>query len=110
MRIPVQRLAGYRSARLGISTLLCFLLLGPSQIAQAQTNSAWRWGMWDTTEHSTQKMTPQAAAEEINGRGGSLLLSECGGAWLTFVYIPEKSFIDEIPQAPIPPNFKAIVL
>jgi hypothetical protein len=104
---------GYRWEGFVFSMLLGFLLLGPSQIAQAQTNSAWRWGMWDITDGESdaqKRKAPQAAAEEINGRGRALILSECEGAWLRFVYSPEKSFVDEIPQAPIPPNFKAVVL
>jgi hypothetical protein len=84
-----------------IAMLPCILIFGPSKIAQTQTNSAWRWGIWDTTEPGAQQRgTPQAAAQEINGRGW-LVLSECAKAWLSFVYRPD--FVVEMPQAPIAP-------
>ena len=92
---------GYRQAGFVFSMLLGHLFLGPSQAAQAQTNSAWRWGMWDNNGPSAQKQrAPQAAAEEVNGRGW-LLLSECKGAWLHFVSSPD--FDVGIPIWPVAP-------
>jgi len=105
-----RRTMGYRWAGFVFSMLLGLLFLGPFQTAQAQTNSAWRWGMWDINDPGQKRKAPQAVAQEINGRGRALMLSKCEGAWLTFVYSPEKSFVDEVPQYPIPPAFKAVVL
>jgi hypothetical protein len=54
-----------------------------------------RWGMWEIEDYDASgrlKKAPQAAVDEMKGRGQALILLRCQGRYLTLVDGPEDSF------------------
>jgi hypothetical protein len=86
---------GHWLPRCHTSVLVAILFVVPCQAAQVQTKSGWRWGMWEIEAYDASgrlKKAPQAAVDEMNGRGHALILLRCQGRYLTLVDGPEDSF------------------